>query len=168
MLETALLSFLPSIFMLLILGGLIAFIVWYLKAFYSAREKKQKNAEEQRARHGGKSVLEWPGRYAEGEPDREFGRLIVMVMKKRGNGGACFYEEGLVIDNKRLPYSEIKDIVYSPATAGKRITLKEAVRDTGVMWIYPKKGSTIGLRGLTYRLDNETMENIKKGLGFTV
>lgn len=91
-----------------------------------------------------------------------------MVMKKRGNGGACFYEEGLVIDNKRLPYSEIKDIVYSPATAGKRITLKEAVRDTGVMWIYPKKGSTIGLRGLTYRLDNETMENIKKGLGFTV
>ena len=36
------------------------------------------------------------------------------------------------------------------------------------MWIYPKKGSTIGLRGLTYRLDNETMENIKKGLGFTV
>lgn len=163
----AILSNLPVIFMLLLFAGLIVFIVWYLKAFYSARAEKQKKAEEQRARHGGESVLEWSGSYAKGDPDHEFGQLIVMVSKKRGVGGACFYEKGLAIEDRRLPYSEIKDIVYLDAAEGKKATLKAAVRDTGVMWIYPQKGGAIGLRGLTYQLDNETMENIKKGLGFT-
>lgn len=159
---------LPGIFMLVVFVGLIVFVVWYLKSFYAARAQKQKKAEEQRARHGGESVLEWSGDYADGAPDGEFGRLVVIVPKKRGDGGARFYERGLVVDKKRLPYSEIKDIAYSSATPGMKVTLQQMTRDTGVMWIYPKKGSTIGLRGLTYRLDNEIMENIKAGLGFSV
>lgn len=166
MISTIMLN-LPVIFMLVVFVGFIVFVVLYLKAFYAGRAQKQQKAEEQRARHGGESVLEWSGDYADGAPDGEFGRLVVIVPQKRGDGGARFYEKGLVVDNKRLPYSEIKDIVYSGATPGMKLTLQQMTRDTGVMWIYPKKGSTIGLRGLTYRLDNDTMENIKKGLGFS-
>lgn len=165
MFETLLLN-LPAIFMLLVFVGFLVFAVWYFKAFYAARREKQKNAEAQRVRHGGESVLEWSGSYANGAPDREYGRLVVMIPKKRGDGGAYFYEKGLVLENKRLPYSEIKDIVYMDASEEPKISLKQLTRDTGVMWIYPQKGMAIGLRGLTYRLDNETMENIKKGLGF--
>lgn len=166
MLDSILLN-LPAIFMLLVFIGLIVFIILYLKAFYASRDAKQKKAEEQRARHGGESVLEWSGSYADGEPDSEFGRLVVVVPKKHGDGGACFYEKGLVIDNKRLNYADIKDVVYADDTAGSVTTLQQKVRDSGVMWIYPQKGSAIGIRGLTYRLDNETMENIKNGLGFS-
>ena len=36
----------------------------------------------------------------------------------------------------------------------------------GVLWIYPKKGATIGLREMSYQFDNEIMEKIKQGLGF--
>ncbi|WP_278942736.1 hypothetical protein [Anaerotruncus colihominis] len=36
-----------------------------------------------------------------------------------------------MIDNKRLPYSEIKDIVYSPATAGKSIKIKRSGKGYG-------------------------------------
>ena len=167
MFEILLMS-IPAIFMLLVFIGIIVFTIWYLKAFYAARAEKQKKAEEQRMRHGGESILEWSGSYAEGEPDNEFGRLVVVIPKKSGKGGAYFYEKGLVVENKRLPYSEVKDVIYLEATKGIKVTLKQALRDTGTIWIYPKKGNAIGLRGLTYRLDNETMENIQKGLGFSL
>lgn len=167
MLSTIMLN-LPVIFFLLVFVGFIVFAVWYCKAFYAARAEKQRNAEEQRARHGGESVLEWSGDYAEGEPDGEFGRLVAVIPRKRGGGGARFYERGLTVDNRRLPYAEIKDVVYAGATPGKKMTLQQAVRDTGGLWIYPNKGSAIGLRGLTYQLDDETVENIKRGLGFSL
>ena len=67
MLDTILLN-LPGIFFLLVFVGLIAFCVWYLKAFYAGRAEKQKAAEEQRRRHGGGSGLEWSEPYAQGEP----------------------------------------------------------------------------------------------------
>lgn len=151
---------------LVVLIIVIPLAIWYRKMFNSARAAKQKMAEEQRMRHGGESVLEWSGSYADGEPDNEFGRLVVRVPKKRGDGGACFYEKGLVCENKRLPYSEIKDIIYSPVKPGIKLSVKQAVQDRGYMWIYQKKGRTIGIGGYTYRLDNEIMEKIQKGLGF--
>ena len=89
-----------------------------------------------------------------------------MVPKKRGDGAALFYEKGLVLEKRRLPYSEIKDVLLEAATENKKYTLKQAVRDMGVLWIYPKKGTTIGLREMSYQFDNEIMEKIKQGLGF--
>lgn len=140
--------------------------VWYLRLLKTARAEKQKIAEAQRARHGGESVLEWPGPYAEGEPDGEFGRLVVVIPKKRGDGGARFYEKGLALDKKRIPYLEIKDIFYSAPKKGIKLSLKQAVQDRGYMWIYRKKGRTVGIGGFTYRLDDEVMQKIQKGLGF--
>lgn len=157
-----------GIFTFLLFAGLIVFIVWYLKAFSASRSKNQKKAEEQRKRHGGESVLEWSGSFANGEPDTEFGRLVVVIPKKRGDDAARFYEKGLVVNNKRLPYSEIKNIGYSASSSEKKYTLKQLVRDSGVMWIYPQKGSVIGIREMSYQFHNETMENIKKGLGFSL
>ena len=74
----------------------------------------------------------------------------------------CFYEKGMVLEKKRLPYSEIKDVVFVAATSEKKFTLKQAARDMGVLWIYPKKGAVIGLREINYQFDNVMMEKIKK------
>ncbi|MBD5497500.1 MAG: hypothetical protein HDR11_07010 [Lachnospiraceae bacterium] len=159
-------AYLPEILALLIFAGGAALIIWYLKAFYADRAERQKKAEEHQNRHGGECVLEWSGSFADGAADTEFGRLVVEIPKKSGNGAALFYEKGLVLGNKRLPYGEIKDVLYAASTPDKKYTLKQAVRDMAVLWIYPKKGATIGIRELNYQFDNETMENIKKGLGF--
>ena len=161
------LAYLPEILVLLIFVGGAALIIWYLKAFYAERAARQKKAEEQQNRHGGECVLEWRGSFADGAADTEFGRLVVEIPKKSGNGAALFYEKGLVLGKKRLAYSEIKDVLYAASTPDKKYTLKQAVRDMAVLWIYPKKGRiAIGIRELNYQFDNETMENIKKGLGF--
>ena len=93
-------------------------------------------------------------------------RSIVEIPKNRGDGAARFYEKGLVLEKKRMPYSEIKDILLVSATSNKKYTVKQAIRDMGVLWIYPKKGATIGLREMSYQFDNEIMERIKQGLGF--
>lgn len=148
-----------------ILSG-IFLIVWYLKAFYADRRERQSKAEERQMRHGGECVLEWNGNFADGMPDAEFGRLVVRIPKRRGDGAALFYEKGLVLEKKRLPYSEIKDVLYAASTPDKKYTLKQAVMDMAVLWIYPKTGHTIGIRAINYEFDNETMEEIKKGLGF--
>lgn len=167
MLETILLN-LPAIFMLLVFVGLIVFIVLYLKAFYATRANKQRAALEQRARHNGESLLEWTGDRIEGEPDAEFGELICVIPKRRGDGGAFFYEKGLVLCDRRLSYADIKDIVCVDAVDDDEIKLRDAIRDTGTLWIYPKQGRIIGIRGLVYILDNETMNKIARGLGFAV
>lgn len=73
--------------------------------------------------------------------------MVVTVPKKRSDGGTCFYEKGLVLGKKHLPYSEIKDVVLVSAEPGTKFTLKQAARDMGVLWIYPKKGTAMGLRG---------------------
>ena len=153
------------IFILFLVGG-VALIVWYLKSFYAERANRVKKAEEHRSKHGGECILEWSGSLPSSAPDAEFGKLVVEIPKKRGEGAACFYEKGLVMEKKRLPYSEIKDVLFVAATPGKKFTLKQAARDLGVLWIYPKKGSTIGLREISYQFDNEIMERIKQGLGF--
>ena len=36
----------------------------------------------------------------------------------------------------------------------------------GVLWIYPKKGSTIGLREISYQFDNEIMGKSGRDLDF--
>lgn len=150
---------------LFFVGG-TALIVWYLKSFYAERANRAKKAEEHRSKHGGECILEWSGSFASGVPDAEFGKLVVEVPKKRGDGAARFYEKGLVLEKKRLPYSEIKDVLFVAATSDKKYTLKQAARDMGVLWIYPKKGAAIGLREMSYQFDNEIMEKIKQGLGF--
>lgn len=159
------LAYLPEILVLVLLAGGAALIVWYVKSFYAQRAERQKNAEEQQYRHGGESILEWDGPRAAGAADAEFGELIVEIPKLDG-GAARFYERGLALENKRLPYSEIKDIVLAEATEAKKHTLKQVVRDMGVLWIYPKKGVAIGIREMSYQFDNEIMGKIKKGLGF--
>lgn len=156
----------PMFFFLVIIIGFIAFAVAYFKSFYSGRAKRQENVEKQRQRNGGEYKLEWDGPLAQGVADQEFGKLVVLIPKKKGNGGAYFYEKGLVLDQKRLPYSELKDIVYMPGRSGKKYTLKAAMRDSAVMWIYRKKGSTIGIRDFSYKFDDQTMEKIRKGLGY--
>lgn len=98
------------IFILILIGGILL-IVWYLKSFYAERANRAKKAEERRSKHGGECILEWSGNFASGAQDAEFGKLVVEVSKKHGNGGACFYEKGLVLEKKRLPYSEIKDVI---------------------------------------------------------
>ena len=52
------------------------------------------------------------------------------------------------------------------ATTDKKYTLKQAVRDMGVLWIYPQKGTAMGIREMSYHFDNEIMKKIKQGLGF--
>ena len=153
------------IFILFLVGG-VALIVWYLKSFYAECANRAKKAEEHRSKHGGECILEWSGNLASGDLDVEFGKLVVEVPKKRGDGAARFYEKGMVLEKKRLSYSEIKDVIFVAATSGTKFTLKQAARDMGVLWIYPKKGSTIGLREMSYQFDNEIMEKIKQGLGF--
>lgn len=155
-----------GIIFLLILAGGAALIVWYLKSFYADRAERERKAEAHRQKHGGEHILEWSGELAGGAPDGEFGRLVVEVPKKCGDGAARFYEKGAVIDKKRLPYSQIKDILLAAAEPGGKHTLKQAARDMGVLWIYPKKGAAIGLREMSYRFDNDVMEKIKQGLGF--
>ncbi len=153
------------VFILILVGG-AAIIIWYLKSFYAERANRAEKAEEHRSKHGGEYILEWNGNLASGAPDAEFGKLVVEVSKKRGDGAAHFYEKGLVLEKKRLPYSEIKDVIFVAATTDTKFTLKQAARDMGVLWIYPKKGATIGLREMSYQFDNEIMEKIKQGLGF--
>lgn len=157
---------LPAIIFLLLVIGSVAFCVWYFKAFYAERAERQKRSEEQQRRNGGECILEWSGSLPDGEPDAEFGKLVVEIPQKRGGGVARFYEKGLVLENRRLPYSEIKDVLCVESEPGKKYTAKQAVRDMGVLWIYPKKGTTIGLREMTYQFDNELMKQIKRGLGF--
>lgn len=157
---------LPAIIFLLLVIICIVFLVWYFKAFYAERAERQKRAEAQRDLHGGECILEWSGSFAEGPADAEFGRLVVEIPQKRGGGAARFCEKGLILEKKRLPYSEIKDILLVAAEKGKKYTLKQAVQDMGVLWIYPKKGTAIGIREMTYQFDNEVMEKIKSGLGF--
>ena len=162
----SLFDLLPMFFILAIIAALIAFVVLYCRAFYAGRAKRQEKVEQQRKRHGGEYVLEWDGPLAQGAADQEFGRLVVVIPRKRGEDGARFYEKGVIVDQKRVPYSEVKDIVYLKGRPGRKYTLKAAVRDSAVMWIYRKKGSTIGIRDFGYKFDDQTMENIRTGLGY--
>lgn len=140
----------------------VIMIVWYLKAWNKSKASREAQAEEQRQRHGGQTVLEWDGPAAQGAADGEFGPLLVSVPKKSGGDGALFYEKGLVLNGKRVSYDSLKDVVYMDSSPSLIPTPKTA----GVMWLYPKKGSAIGINGMSYKLDNETMNAVCRGLGF--
>lgn len=117
------------------------------------------------ARHGGQFVLEWEGPRAQGAADSEFGPLLVEIPKKLGSGSARFYERGLVLGSKRVSYDNLKDVAFIPGCGGG-FTPKQKMRNSSVLWLYRKKGSTIGVRDLSYRFDKQTMEAIQTGLGF--
>ena len=129
--------------------------------------ERQTGADAQRARNGGKAVLEWNGPKAQGAADQEFGELLVEIPKKSGAVGVQFYREGFVINGKRTSYENLKDVVFIPGNPGAvSITPKQKMRNSAVLWLYRKKGSTIGIRDLSYRFDYATMEAIQTGLGF--
>ncbi len=148
---------------------IIVFIIWMSVAITKAWNKgtalRRQGAEAQSRRHGGQYVLEWEGPRAQGEADPEFGALLVEIPKKIGGGCAEFFERGAVVGNNRVPYDNLKDVVFIPGS-GKGFTMKQRTRNSAVLWLYRKKGSTISIRDLTYRFDAQTMEAIQKGLGF--
>lgn len=153
---------------LLILGFAIGACVWIMKLFNEGRRIRQKNAEEQRQRHGGESVLEWDGPYAEGEPDAEFGRLVVQFKQKKGSGYARFYERGLVRGKRRLPYSEVKDMLVLEENAPKMATALRRMQDqrsTGLN-IYPKKGMQMAISKFDYEIDIKLLRDVQNGLGY--
>jgi len=147
----------------------IAFLVWMCAAITRAWNKgasrRRTGAEAQAARHGGQYVLEWDGPKAQGAADGEFGPLLVEIPKKSGGDAARFYERGLTVGGKRVAYAELKDAAFIPGSGGG-ITPAQKMRNSSVLWLYRKKGSTIGIRDMSYRFDKQTMEDIQTGLGF--
>ncbi len=149
---------------------IIVFIIWMCvaltKAWNKGAARRRQGAEAQSLRHGGRYVLEWVGPRAQGAADSEFGALLVDIPKKSGGDGAKFFERGVSVGSKRVPYGDLKDVVFVPGDGQKGFTPKQKMRNSAVLWLYRKKGSTIGIRDLTYRFDAQTMTAIQKGLGF--
>lgn len=146
---------------------LIAITVGILRTWNKGMASRQAGADAQRARSGGRAILEWSGPTAQGAADQEFGELLVEIPKKSGAAGAQFYREGFIVSGKRISYENLKDVVFIPGRPGAvSITPKQKMRNSAVLWLYQKKGSTIGIRDLSYRFDYSTMEAIQTGLGF--
>ena len=147
----------------------IAFLVWMCvaitRAWNKGASRRRTGAEAQAARHGGRYVLEWDGPRAQGAADGEFGPLLVEIPKKSGGDAARFYERGLTVGGKRVAYAELKDVAFIPGIGGG-LTPAQKMRNSSVLWLYRKKGSTIGIRDMSYRFDKQTMEAIQTGLGF--
>lgn len=146
---------------------IVAITVGITRTWNKGMNSRQAGAEAQRARNGGKIVLEWTGPKAQGAADQEFGELLVEIPKKSGAVRVQFYREGFVVNGKRTSYENLKDVVFIPGNPGAvSITPKQRMRNSAVLWLYRKKGSTIGIRDLSYRFDYDTMEAIQTGLGF--
>ncbi len=141
-------------------------IVWLVRAWNKGQKGRQAEAEAQRARNGGQTVLEWSGPKAQGPADPEFGELLVEVPKKSGAVELRFYRLGFILKGKRTSYENLKDVVYIPGTPGLALTPKQKLQNSAVLWLYRRKGSTIGIRDLSYRFDDATMQAIQAGLGF--
>ena len=144
---------------------IVCFSVSIIKGWNKQAAQRRAGAEAQAARHGGQFVLEWEGPGAQGAADSEFGPLLVEIPKKLGSGSARFYERGLVLGSKRVSYDSLKDAAFIPGSGGG-FTPKQKLRNSSVLWLYRKKGSTIGIRDLSCRFDKQTMEAIPTGLGF--
>ena len=146
---------------------IVAITVGITHTWNKGMQSRQAGAEAQKARNGGQAVLEWSGSKAVGAADQEFGELLVEIPQKSGAPGAQFYRKGLVVKGKRTSYEDLKDVVFIPGNPGAiSITPKQKIRNSAVLWLYRKKGSTIGIRDLNYRFDYSTMEAIQTGLGF--
>jgi len=148
----------------LFLAVMVALMVFIVKSFGEGRKARQKQLEAHRLKHGGEHILEWDGQREQGTPDTEFGALVVAIPKRVGSGKACFYEKGVVVGRRRLAYRDLKDLLCNSSSGG-HINIKEAARDMSVIWLYPKKGSVIGIRALNYKLNPETIARIQHGLG---
>ena len=155
------------VLMIALVVGSIAFMIWFVKSWNKEKRRRQAHAEAQRQRHGGRTVLEWGGPRDQGAPDGEFGALLV-ELPKRGGGSARFYELGLVLDQKRVPYDALEDVFFNPGDEERGKDLKEAIQNSAVLWLYRKRGHTLAIRDFMYGFDHPTMENIQRGLGFTV
>lgn len=145
----------------------ILFIVSLFKGWNKQSRRRQANAEAQRQRHGGKTVLEWPWPRAVGGPDPEFGQLLEEFPKK-GGGSARFYETGLVLDGKRVSYDSLSDVFFDEGSPERGKDLKEALQNSAVLWLYRKGGfhRTLGIRDFVYGFDHADCIHIKEGLGF--
>lgn len=145
----------------------VLFIIGLLRGWNKSSSRRQANAEAQRQRHGGRTVLEWPWPRAPGGPDPEFGALLEEFPKK-GGGSARFYETGLVLDGKRVPYDSLTDVFFDGGSPERGADLKEAIQNSAVLWLYRKGGfhRTLGVRDFVYGFDHEDCRHIKDGLGF--
>lgn len=145
----------------------VLFIIGLFQGWNKNSKKRQANAEAQRRRHGGKTVLEWPWPRVTGEPDTEFGELLEEFPKK-GGGSARFYETGLVLDGNRVPYDTLSDVFFDEGSAERGHDLKEAIQNSAVLWLYRKGGfhRTLGIRDFVYGFDHEDCRHIQDGLGF--
>ena len=154
------------VFLVFVIIFFIVFVVWFTKLWNTGMKQRQASAEEQRKRHSGQTVLEWDRPRAQGEPDGEFGPLFLEISKKIGSGKALFYERGAVVGRKRIPYDTLKDVVFFPHKPGRAWTLKQKIQNAGVLWLYRKGKSTIGIRDLNYRFEEDDMQAVQDGLGF--
>lgn len=143
----------------------VVFIIWLFHGWKKQSGQRGANAEAQRRRHGGKTVLEWPWPKAIGEPDEEFGELLEEFPKK-GGGSARFYETGLVLNGKRVPYDALKDVFFDEGSRERGHDLKEAIQNSAVLWLYRKHGSTLAIHDFQYGFDHADCRHIKDGLGF--
>ena len=149
---------------LLVCIGALVFAVWFMITWDKQKKERQTNAEMQRSRHSGRTVLEWNGPRPDGAADPDFGPLLVELPKK-GGGYARFYEQGLLLDGKRISYDDLKDVFYDAGSEEKARDLKNAIQNSAVLWLYRKRGHTIGLRDFQYAFDDATMLRIQRGLG---
>ena len=154
------------VLMIALVIGCGAFIIWFIRSWDKAKKQRQVNAETQRRQHNGQSVLEWVGPRAIGNPDPEFGPLVEEFPRK-GGGSARFYERGLVLYQKRVPYGSLSDIFFDPGEAEQGKDLKEAIQNSAVLWLY-RKGlhRTLAIRDFQYGFDHSSCEKIRDGLGF--
>ena len=65
----------------------IVFIIALFRGWNKQSGERRANAEAQRQRHGGQTVLEWSWPRAPGAPDAEFGDLLEEFPKKGGPQG---------------------------------------------------------------------------------
>ena len=56
--------------------------------------------------------------------------------------------------------------MFFPHKPGRAWTLKQKIQNAGVLWLYRKGKSTIGIRDLNYRFEEDDMQAVQDGLGF--
>ena len=145
----------------------IVFIIALFRGWKKQSGERRASAEAQRQRHGGQTVLEWPWPRAAGAPDAEFGDLLEEFPKK-GGGSARFYERGCVLNGKRVPYDDLKDVYFDEGSPERGADLKEALQNSAVLWLY-RKGTfqrTLPIRDFVYGFDHADCRHIRDGLGF--
>ena len=143
----------------------VLFIIGLFQGWKKQSGERCRNAEAQRQRHGGKTVLEWPWPRAACSPDAEFGELLEEFPRK-GGGSARFYELGLVLNGKRVPYDTLRDIYFDEGHEERGKDLKEALQNSAVLWLYRKRGRTLAIRDFVYGFNHEDCRHIRDGLGF--